>query len=79
MNFDSSVSALHGGAGWRDGLSGNPACVFLEEARLVPAASGRTYPSPTLRPASFSCALGKARVFLSSGDVYRYWRLSLQS
>lgn len=59
MNFDSFVSATHGGAGWRDGPSGNLACKSLEEARLVPAASGRTCPSPALRPASFSSGVGK--------------------
>lgn len=58
-HFDSFVSAAHGGAGWRDGPSGNPVCKSLEEARLVPAASGTTCPSPSLRPASFPAGVAK--------------------
>lgn len=58
-NFDSFVSATRGGAGWRDGPFGNPACKSLEEARLVPVASGGSCQSPTLRPASFPCGVGK--------------------
>lgn len=69
MNFDSFVSSAHGGAGWRDSLSGNPPCKSPEEERLMSAVLGRICRSPILGPASFPFGVGKLRILFSQGHL----------